>query len=186
METRTGQLPSDKRLFIGIPLDRVCQQHLDESLAILRENRDVRWVSSGNRHLTLAFLGNTTIEVLHQLQKHFANAYPDNNPFIYPLTQMVRFPDAQGHIVAAVNAPSEALMALHQQTLELVSSCGLPVEGRPYRPHVTLGRIQHPRKFLQEIDMKLSLELAVGKVCLYESVPTEQGRLYKVLSECAF
>ena len=171
------------RLFIGIPLDAACQRQVDAGLADLQSNSDVRWVPPYNRHLTLALLGETRADILHQLQLQFHNAYEGQQAFAFLLNERVRFPDDRGHIIAAVNAPSVPLAALHTQTLVLVGRCGLPVEGRPFRPHVTLGRMRHPNRMQQEIRQPLEVQLQVERVCLYESLPTDEGRLYKVLCE---
>lgn len=172
-----------RRLFIGIPLDAACQRQVDDCLQGMKADKDMRWISYRNRHLTLAFLGDTTPAHFHDLQLQFPHAWYGNTVFSFMLNRLARFPDERGHILAAVNEPSEPLLQLHGQALQLVKQCGLAGEGRPFRPYITLGRMRHPGHLSQAFSQPVALQLRVERLCLYESLPTADGRLYKVLSE---
>lgn len=176
-----------KRLFIGVPLDQTCQGNIDNFLQDIRHQRDdIHWAAGHNRHLTLAFLGETPAEHLSTLQGEFAEAYGEQAAFTFSLTQLSRFPDPQGRIIAVVGAPSDELMLLYEKTRLLLQRCAISFSEREYRPHITLGRIRHARQVKEVFQQPLALMLQVDRVNLYESISTDEGRLYRVLAQARF
>lgn len=187
--------PKNRRLFIGIPVDPVCQQRLDVCLQPLQQQlqhslqqqyQEIHWAPHHNRHLTLFFLGNTTTTLLTRLQQLFAAAYPGNAPFSLPLTELARFPDPHGHVVAALSPVTEPLEQLHQQTVALMRQCGIVAEKRTFRPHITLGKIRNPKQVKGDFHQNIELQLKVDRVAIYESLATPAGRLYQVMNEKVF
>lgn len=173
-----------KRLFIGIPLDAVCQQQIDAGLLdIQNTHKNIRWIPSQNRHLTLAFIGETKPEKLIELQKHFAAAYEESAPFAFLLHELRRFPNDNGRILAAVNAPSLPLLGLFEQTQALLRQCQIPVNTKPFLPHISLGKIRKDTIHNDDIQKILDINLKVDRVNLYESTADGEGRLYTVLNE---
>lgn len=172
-----------KRLFIGIPVDAVCQQQLDAVLAPWLSRDDIRWTAAHNRHLTLAFLGATADAGLQTLRKYFTDAYTSVHPFRFELNLLARFPDTRGNILAAINSPSAELLQLYQCTRTLLDHCCISFEEREYRPHITVGRIRHPRQQEREFHQAIHIPLHVNRVVLYESVASAEGRQYVALQE---
>lgn len=172
-----------KRLFIGVPIDDLCQQQIDAVLAPLRINRHLRWTAAHNRHMTLAFLGETADNALQNLLQHFTDAYAHEHATPFELTALTRFPEAQGAILAAVNTPSPALLKLYQATKTLLTQCQVVFEERDYHPHITLARIRSPRQLHARFDQRIALQLQIDHICLYQSVVTQHGREYQVLAQ---
>lgn len=176
-----------KHLFIGIAVDEHCQQQIDRALQTLQQTRDdIRWVTAQNRHLTLAYLGDSSAEKTQTLLQHLDTAYQDIQPFTFSINVLCRFPDPRGRIVAATNAPSVALSSLQKKTLALLQRCDITVETMPFRPHITLGKIQNARHVHEDFRQPLDLSLAVRAVNLYESAPQGEGRVYAVLAQIHF
>jgi len=172
-----------KRLFIGVPMDEHCQQQINAAVLLLRDDKNIRWIAAHNRHLTLTFLGATRDADLLALQKSFAETYTTVIPFDFVLTQLTRFPDVRGHIFAAVNEVSPELLQLYQRTRSLLDRCHIPFEEREYRPHITLGRIRSQRQLHVHFDQRIAFTLHIDRVCLYESVATQDSREYQVLAQ---
>ena len=86
-------------------------------------------------HATVHFIGGVPIARLEELKQELAVPF---EPFEWELSR----PDVwQGSI--AVLRPTEtppALARLHERLAARLRALGLPVEERPYRPHVTLAR----------------------------------------------
>lgn len=172
------------RVFIGIPLDRQCQKQVDELLRPLEQSRqDIRWVPAGNRHLTLAFLGNIPDHEVLKLQHSFAGAYQHETRFHYPLTTLTRFPDTAGRIIALTNDPTRPLDVLFQNTLEMLRENRLKPDRKDFRPHITLGRIKRPRHVKESLAQQVNINLTVGKVRLFQSQSSESGPVYTSLAE---
>lgn len=177
---------ANHRLFIGVPIDEHCQLQIDHALAPLRTRDDIHWTPKHRRHLTLAFLGETPAIRLASLRQQFTSSFSNQTVFKFTFQQLIRFPDARGRIIAAVNKPSPELLQLYKLTRDLLDSCSIPFEEREYRPHITLGRIRNAKQ--QDIDLQrlISLQLVIDRVNLYESVVANSGRLYRVLQQTVF
>jgi 2'-5' RNA ligase len=87
-------------------------------------------------HLTLHFLGNVTAACVRDLQ-YVLKSVP-TPPFGLRLTRQ----ETWQHSIVALrpeNSPTQ-LRALHARIGLALAGIGLPVDERPYRPHVTLAR----------------------------------------------
>jgi 2'-5' RNA ligase len=114
----------------------------DPVRAALRAYRDSwQWpgtaaaVPGAKLHLTLHFLGSQPRALLPALEQALAV------PFT-PFDLAFGTPEVWSH-GAAVLAPSvtpQALLDLHAALGRALQSVGIPLEARPFRPHVTLGR----------------------------------------------
>ena len=103
--------------------------------------RGVRWVDTAALHLTLRFLGNSSdgqIEyVKHMLPTLAANlpAIGARRCAIWPNRARPRL------LVLELEAP-EALLALAREGEALARKAGFEAELRPFRAHLTLGRLR--------------------------------------------
>ncbi|HRF13405.1 MAG TPA: RNA 2',3'-cyclic phosphodiesterase [Candidatus Accumulibacter phosphatis] len=86
-------------------------------------------------HLTLHFIG--AVERL-RLETVGAGLQVTMTPFELHLTQAAIWP--RGLAVLQASAIPEALKELHCRLGEALQALALPVESRPFRPHVTLAR----------------------------------------------
>src|SRR5690606_29007465 len=100
--------------------------------------------AAADLHLTLAFLGGLT-----DLQREeLANTLPALAPALPELsfTGVEIWPGPQrARVQVATFALPEALKELVQRLNPLLVDMGLPVDSRPFRPHVTLARFAHGR-----------------------------------------
>ena len=127
-----------RRLFIAIDLPKpVCWQ-LGQLVA--DAPRGVRPVRPAQLHLTLHFLGDVEDETCPALQE--AIACVRHEPFAIEIRGTGVFPPrGRPTVLWAGVADSAPLTALHAALAAAIESCGLPVEHRPYVPHVTLARL---------------------------------------------
>jgi len=177
--TKKGQ-----RIFIGIPIDKPGQRAIDELLDSLKSrNRNLRWVPAGNRHLTLAFLGDIPLSDVEILRREFARTYQQFKPFHYGFSALERFPNARGRIIALTGETSEPLHCLAMATRDMLRECGLGFERKKFRPHVTLARVRNPKRPLTSIDRPVRVDMQVSRVVMYRSTLTESGSIYNVLQE---
>jgi 2'-5' RNA ligase len=125
------------RLFIGIPLAAEVIDALEQITHSLRSPTDrLRWASSETWHITLQFLGETTVERYRCLAQHLGGI---KSPAVPVWLHGTGFFDRAGVFFAGVDVSPE-LRHLEKLVVAATSQCGVLVEDRPYHPHVTLAR----------------------------------------------
>ena len=126
------------RLFIAIELP----ENVKEQLSRLRTAiPDARWVTPGQLHLTLAFLGHVPAETQAALEQRLAAIHLPC--FFLCFTRTGCFPNRRRpRVVWAGVKPEPLLDALAARIRETVLSCGIHQEERPFSPHITLARIK--------------------------------------------
>jgi len=102
-----------------------------------------RWHAAEKLHVTLRFFGEVTEAVAADLDEQLAAI--SASPFDLTLKGVGAF--GEGQDVRAVWAgvePNAALDHLAGRCESAARRAGLPPEGRPYRPHVTLAYLRRP------------------------------------------
>lgn len=108
----------------------------------------VRWVDTPPFHVTLAFLGDVAHADLNGVCRAVAEAAAAHAPLELTLEGLGAFPDATRPRVvwAGVSgAGVEELAALQAAVAEAVAREHYPTDGKPFHPHVTLGRLKPGR-----------------------------------------
>jgi 2'-5' RNA ligase len=123
------------RLFIAlVPDDEVREQ-----LAVWRDAwnwpRSATPVKTGRLHMTLHFLGDVEPDRMTQLTDMLPESFP---PFELALRHAGLWP--HGIAVLEPDSVPAELKDLHAAIAVVLQSLGLPLDARPYRPHVTLAR----------------------------------------------
>lgn len=125
------------RLFIAIRFPEEIKNILTESIAELKKTAiKGNFTRKENLHLTVVFIGETDQgariqEVIKQIQ---------SAPFRLTMGGFGRFPRPGGDIYWVGVDSNPELIDLYQELYGRLSSQGLSLENRPYRPHLTLGR----------------------------------------------
>ncbi len=106
-----------------------------------------RWGDPARWHLTLLFLGAVPSALLPGLTGAVTDAVAPTPPATLRLAGAGRFGSRRRPQVcwAGVDGDVAVLTALAARLAAAARGLGLPVEDRPFRPHLTLGR-WHPRR----------------------------------------
>lgn len=116
--------------------------HLDGALARLRQRPAApRWVGRDALHITLAFFGEVPQSQVPALTGALAAAL--DSPSVHlRLAGAGTFPEwgAPRVLWVGVDGDLEVLAALAGAAADAARSTGVPVDRRPYRPHLTVGR----------------------------------------------
>lgn len=106
----------------------------------------VRWVREEKLHVTLCFLGDIAADRVDGLLREVAKRTPAVAPFDLELGRVHAFPSPRRFRVVALElGPLPPLQQLAAAVTDGVIAAGLPVEKRPFRAHLTLGRVR-PRE----------------------------------------
>ena len=150
----------------------------------------VRWVPAHAMHLTLKFLGETDEERVDELGGALELAVAPVRALPVTIEGFGAFPNARHPTVIWAGVTQEPALELLQHGVERAfEPLGFPVEGRPFRPHVTLGRTRREavgRAFpgLEEAVERLvwSETVQIDRVQLMRST-TSQGRKHGAVYE---
>lgn len=112
-----------------------------------RANADVSFPDPEKMHLTIVFLGDTLTGKIEPLKKAIDDAAAAVPAFDLVIAGMGFFgPPRHPRVVwAGVRGPFPELSRLHEKLLANASELGFSTENRPFRPHLTLGRIRSGR-----------------------------------------
>jgi 2'-5' RNA ligase len=148
------------RAFVALRLDDAIRARLAEAVERLRPDlRDVAWVAADDVHVTLKFLGAVEAARVDAITAELASALAGVPAFDLVVSGLGAYPSAEHPRVlwAGVGEGAEATVRLAGRIDTALVSLGFEREGRPFSPHVTLGRVRRPRR-----DARLAAALDAG------------------------
>ncbi len=175
------------RLFAAIPVGPPVDSVLHQLLARWRTtNWPVKWVRGEGLHLTLKFLGSVENGRVDAIITALAQATSGTPHLPFTLTELGGFPTLARARVLWAGLESEAALELLVHRVEQgFAGLGFPVEGRPYRPHVTLGRVGENQRIPAAAIESLSatvldpVSFTSAQVVLFESLTGAGGSRYE-------
>lgn len=183
------------RSFIGIGLPPECRMGIAGVVSPLRAKEvPVSWVPERNLHLTLKFLGEIPSARTDELAGLLAEAARDIPPFEFRMGDAGGFPTLRAPRVLwiGLREPLELVRKLHQNMENTLSGAGFPRDGRPFHPHVTVGRVKSRvaqgwgETYASAISGVTFDTVYVTSYRLYESRLSPSGANYQVLREVPF
>jgi 2'-5' RNA ligase len=134
------------RSFIAIELPGEVKQALDAIEEKLKTscNAPVRWVDPASIHLTLKFLGDIDSGTTGDITAALEAAAGGIHPFSVTVSGLGVFPNPQRVQVVWVGLAGEPdkLNQLQKRIDTALVPLGFKAEGRPFTPHLTLGRVR--------------------------------------------
>jgi 2'-5' RNA ligase len=150
-----GDTITGVRLFVALELSTAC---VDEVAAAVDDVRDVarelRWAPPEQWHLTLAFLGEVDERVLPDLEARLARSAARQAPLNLTLAGAGRFGNRV--LWLGVRGDTAGLRQLAVSVRAAARRARLPVEDRPYRPHLTLARARDPAADLRPVVQRMA------------------------------
>ena len=173
------------RAFIALeltPAGRRVAVAIQEELR--RSSAKVRWVEPANLHVTLKFLGDAEPAALERLADRLSETLQGTPRVPLTVEGAGAFPSAsRPRVVWAGLREQEELGKLHSLAEAAAVACGFPPEDRPFRAHLTLGRV----KWAGDLPVALGVP-ALGEyrsetqpahsVALFRSQLTRGGAVY--------
>lgn len=166
--------PGGGRLFLAVALPTETRRALEAHLRAWLGERPLpgRAVVPGNWHFTLRFLGETAAEAAERLRRELRGA-PLGRSFPVALGGLGAFPKPRRASVlwAGVEEGAGAMRALAEAVEAAAARAGFAAEPKPFRPHLTLSRLQPPRDVSALVEERppLGARFAVREVVLLRS-----------------
>lgn len=168
------------RLFVAINVPSSVRSGIWETAAPLRDGGyPVKWVGRDGIHLTLKFLGEVEPARLERVEGELTAAILGTKQFPLPICGFGAFPTPARPRVVWVGCEGIAPLEILQHEVELaMQRSGFPAEARPFRPHLTLGRVKRGARSASLAGLGAELErLEFTAEPLVASVDLMQSRL---------
>ena len=175
------------RTFIAIELPAKIIDGLKEIQDELKDGTNkVTWVKPENIHLTIKFLGDIEADKIDSIAGLLKSAAAKNRSFDISVKGVGGFPTIDNPRVlwVGIEEGNVNLSALYNNIEDALSTIGFEKEERPFKPHLTLGRIKFlkDRKGLKEwIERFKDITLGqymVDSICLFQSMLTPEGAVH--------
>jgi 2'-5' RNA ligase len=180
------------RVFTAVDIPPDVLRALDRLIAALRPTARIKWSPAANLHITTKFIGDWPDERLAELTESLGGL-PPRAPIPIEVRGLGFFPNPRAPRVfwAGIEA-SNGLPELARETDRALNRLGVPLESRPFSPHLTLARIKEPLpldRLHRAIAGLASTDFGafqVDRFCLYQSTLNPSGSVYAKLSEFPF
>jgi 2'-5' RNA ligase len=162
-----------------------------EATAPLRESSpDVSWIPEPKIHLTLKFIGEMADEVIPPLASAMTELARTHAAPAVHLGSVGAFPSFRRPRVIWMGIEPEPRLELLHHDVELACDrLGHELDGRPYRPHLTLARVRRPleEEAVRTLRMtakriRFTDEFFARTIDVMESVPGPGGSTYGVVA----
>ena len=157
-------IPQDHvRLFVACEVPDEVKEAIGETIEGLRKKSGpaVRWIKPEGVHVTLKFLGEVPVKKLPAVKLAIQEAVVGHSPFELEFSNIGTFGGREGLRIMWVGIAGAVLRleALVRAVNAALAVVGFEPERRPFRPHLTLGRVRDEIGTRQRAE----IEVAVGK-----------------------
>jgi 2'-5' RNA ligase len=178
------------RAFFAIVPSTETHIHLVNVLQSLKQEMPkdyIHWVNLDRLHITLNFVGQLRLEDIVPLSQKVSIALKQIPRFQLNLGPVEWFPTLRHpKILSFVVEPQDILCKLAGTIAQSLSSLEYPLESRPFRGHMTLGRVHHYSKnqvLLSSLKLGHLPPIIVDTVYLFESKMMKGKTSYSTLDQ---
>ncbi len=171
------------RLFVALPLPNMVAQ----SIMLLQGGvPGARWQSREQLHLTLRFIGEVDGRDARAIDEMLSGISAP--AFDLQLHGVGQFGNKQPHALWAGVRRNAALEHLQKKVDSAIRRIGQPQDAYKFTPHVTVARMRNPEggkviEWLTHNALYTSAEFTVPAFCLYSSLLTSDGSVYRIEQE---
>lgn len=185
-------MPEEIRTFVAVLISEGLRQKIasvqDE---LIKAAPAVKWVARDNFHITVKFLGGVKSGRIDAVTEAVAEAVEEIEPFEIEIGGVGAFPSADRPktVWIGVARGSEMLAEVAKRVEDALEKLGFERENRPFRSHITVGRVKDSRdarKLGTAIKNAEAVQfgpLRVSSVAVMKSDLRREGPVYSVLKE---
>jgi len=179
------------RLFIALPLPHEVEIELDRLVTVLRpKGPDVKWVPAKNIHLTVKFLGDTEEKLVDKIKAAIDEVTAGYQVFETAIDRIGGFPNlAQPRVIwIGGSQPIDEAARMAKEIDRRMHELRFEKEKRPFKAHLTLGRVREGRsvaelaEYLETLKLQ-PIPLILDRLVLFQSTLTPKGSIYERLHE---
>ena len=187
-------LPPVIRIFFAIDLPAPTKEKLANFISTLKrksKSHAIRWSRPENLHVTLQFLAEMHSEHLHLLINHVrAEVAGVIKEISLSFGRIHLFPNPyRPRVIVLDVTPQDELAMLSGLIGHGMKASNYQSENRPFRAHLTLGRIKHTHanlNFLSEFtNTPVAEDILLKEIVLFRSEPQPEGSKYTVVERIA-
>ena len=180
------------RAFIAISLpEPVLQGIVTAQETLKRSGLKIRWVRKEGIHLTLKFLGDIDRDSVEKISEAMERATGSFSPFTLWAEGIGVFPNLRRPRVAWVGLSGdiEILRALQRDLESQLSGLGFSKEKRPFKGHLTLGRVKGRldgiklQEALEDLGDFRTESFTAQSIVLFQSDLRPDGAVYSRVAE---
>lgn len=178
------------RSFIAVPVGKEVEEAVENVEGVLKRARaDVKWVRPGNVHITLKFLGDVEAGRLDEVSAALARALEGVRTFDAAVSGVGTFPPNPRRarvVFMSLSEGADDMKDLAVRAEEAMAAAGFEREKRPFKSHLTIGRVRRGARGLDELAKSVAaaqykpLKLSVDRVNLVKSELTPSGAIYTI------
>jgi 2'-5' RNA ligase len=183
---------SDIRAFLAIDPPAVVLQNIEGVQNRLKKSirGTIRWVHTEGIHLTLKFFGDISVGDVKNISQIIEKRAAASSQFELEINGLGAFPDAARPRIIWLGIAGQLgrLLSLQKDLEEEFFMLGFPKEQRPFRAHLTVGRVKIPKGIVGLIPaVEAAGNLTAGtftvdEVVLFQSSLTPRGAIYTKLA----
>ena len=169
------------RLFIALP---VPEEIADELVVLQSGVPAARWLPTEHFHVTLCFCDQVQGAVMRDLEEELGDIAGPR--FAVAISGVEQFSSGkQPKALVALVEKNDRLDWLQQKVSTVARNCGIEIERRKFRPHVTLARFgnnaetgHHIAQFMASHSTFRAGPWVAEHFALYSSRPSRNGSIY--------
>lgn len=182
------------RTFIAVDFPTEMLEKIGEISAFFKQKTPgnaLKWVETGNLHLTLKFIGEINENKLDQVKQALSHSLKGQVAFEVQVSGLGMYPSKIAPRVIWLGITGgEPLVKIHNFLDKNLAALDIKPEGRPLSPHLTIARTRRnvDKATAQKIGEALAQfkveslgTITIDRVHLYQSILTPSGPNYTVL-----
>jgi len=184
------------RVFVGVLLDKEAGRGVEKVINKVRRGHwPVRWVDKEKWHVTMAFVGQGSKSKVEQVVGAVRKGAKEIKPFEVGFKGLGAFPDLflPRVVWMGLKGDLKSMFGLVKGVREELERVSIEFDKKPFRSHVTVGRVERLAKRKQRLELgkylqkKRQLDVPqqwrVDRVVVYESKMGSVGFEYRIIEE---
>ena len=160
-----------------------------------KKEKDVKWITAENLHVTMKFFGDVEEELLlGKISDAISQVTSSVNPVALKCSGVGVFPNWKYPRViwAGFLGDAEPVLALYDNLEKVIAGFDLKKDARAFRLHLTIGRASALKSTSLLINLVNGLgpidfgKVVIDHLTLYKSVLTREGSVYTALRKFEF